>query len=515
MFKLLARLGLSAIALQLSGCALFYRYEAISEPPPRHAANEPLQPRASTIQPVLTVPIKSLESAANTAAGQVLPVSGRGEARLASLEIMKPWPFSGCLICEYLDAQWNFTVSQPAPIAVTGKNDRLVVSVPAALDGGAGFKGEIAKWLSLTNKRFGAAVEVDFASGLAAGLDFCPVLTGTSLDYRWTTPPYVQLIGRSCFFGYCFGPWNLEFERPVDAELKPKLQGFAASLQQQIPCAPIRSELAKVWKGYSFPVKVPYEELYLNIRPKALHVPGLGVTASDVVFAGRLDADVSLDPSAMAAEPLPLPPNHPLPISPGRFSLAVPISTKYYTFSALARQQLAGQRFEASTSLGDVRVTPTNVDLYPTADGKALALGVSVAVEFDYLFFLNSSGTVWMTATPEALDGGRRIRLTDMKVTRKFSNPIWDLASVVLEDKIAAALRDGFELDLNPPLSQAEADITRMINNAGQGSGVALSARDVKISVGRMLANDKAFQLEAIFDAKVEASLGQLSLGAP
>ncbi len=513
MFRTLC-VGLFLVATaQLGGCALFYRYEAISAQPPRDSANEALQPRASTIQPSLSMPLVVLQDAANAATSKVLPFGVSDGRRLASLEIMKPWPLSGCWICEYLDAKWHYTVSQPNPVAIGGEANQMVVKVSAAIDGGAGFNGTIAEWLSLTNKSFSAAAEVNFSSGLTANQNFCPTLKGLDLTYRWITEPSVQLIGRSCVLGdrFCFGPANLEFGGAVDNEIRPQLQTIKSSLQQNIPCAPVRDALAKAWTTYSFPVKVPYEELFLNIVPQALYIPGLEVTSTDVVFAGRLDANVSLDPTAAPANPIPLPENKPAPISPGRFSLAVPISTRYYTFEALAKQELDRQKFIGSTPLGKVKVTPTKVDLYPTANGQQLAIGVAVAVEFQYLFFLNTSGTVWLTAKPEAVGGGRKVRLSEVKVTRKFDNPIWNIASVLLEEKVAEALGSGFEMDLSQSFSKAEGDITNMINNAGQG-GVRLVASDVKIGVGRMLANEKAFQVEGLFDAKVDATLGRIAV---
>ena len=502
-------------ASQLGGCAFFYRYSAISEQPARLPANEPLQPRASTIQPALSMPLVTFETAANTATGKVLPVRVVGEETIAKVRIEKPWPFSGCLICESLDAKWNYTVSQPAPITVTGEpvQNKLVVNVSGALSGGAGFGGEIAKWLSLSNKNFDAAVEVRFESGLAADQNFCPTLTGIYLKYRWLTPPRVELIGRSCVLNglACFGPWNLEFEGAVDNSIKPKIGEVKDLFQQNIPCAPVREALAKAWRPYSFPVKVPYQQLHLNIVPQALYIPGLQVTNTDAVLSGRLDANVSLDPEAVSTTPIPLPANKPAPISPGSFSLAVPVSTLYYTFEALAKQELDRAKFITNSPLGRVRLTPTKVELYPTDNGQKLALGVSVAVEFQYLFFMNTSGTVWLTAKPEAVDGGRKVRLSEVKVTRKFANPIWDVASVLIEDQVTRAIRNGFEMDLSQPFSKAEGDITDLVNNAGQ-DGVKLTASDVKIGIGRMLANEKAFQVEALFDAKVDASLGKVTL---
>lgn len=504
-----------AVLTQLGGCALFYRYGPISEQPTREPANAPLEVRASTLQPDLSMPLAALQGAANAAASTVLPFEQDGSQRLAEIRIEKPWPFYGCLICESLDAQWHYKVDQPSPIVVAGDPNlnRVVVNLPAAINGGAGFNGEIAKWLSLNNKSFGAAVEVRFASGLAADRNFCPSLSGLDLDYRWITDPYIQLIGRSCVLGnnFCFGPANLEFAGDVDRQIRPQLQTIASTLQHNIPCAPVRDSLSKAWKPYSFPVKVPYEELFLNIMPQALFFPGLQVNSTDITFVGRLDAKVSLDPSPLPSTSIPLPENKPAPISPGRFSLAVPISTQYYTFGALAKQALDQQKFISETSVGRVRVLPRKVDLYPTAGGQQLALGVAVAVEFEYLFFLNTSGTVWLTAKPEAVGGGRKVRLSEIKVTRKFTNPIWKIASVLIEDRLTQAIKDGFEVDLNQPFSTAEADITKLINNAGQGE-VKLTASDVKIGLGRMLANDRAFQVEALFDAKVDASLGQIAI---
>lgn len=512
--RALQALALAAVVLQLQGCALFYQYEAISEKPPVEGSDAPLEPRLSTLQPSLTAPLTLLQQAANVATDKVLPISENDSQRIASLEIMKPWWLGGgCFICDYLDLDWHYTASKPKPITVTGADNKLAVMLPAEIKGGGGFRGEIAKWLSLTNKSFGAGAEITFKSGLGANINYCPTLVGTELDYRWNPEPYFQFIGRSCVIdgNFCFGPWNLEFGTLIDRQIRPKLGAIASELQQNVPCEPIRTELAKVWRKYSFPVKVPYDELHLNIVPRSLYFPGLGVTDKDIVFSGRLDATASLDPALGGTEPLPFPQNVPLPISPGRFSVAVPISTRYYTLNALAKQAVEQAKLSTSTSLGDVLVTPMSVEMFPTADGAQLALGVSVAVEFQYLFFLNTSGTVWLTAKPEALNSGRKIRLSNVKVTRKFTNPAWDLASVLLDTKISEAVEKGFEVDLDQALSKAEADITSAINGAGQGGTVNLAARDVKLSVGRMLAAEKAFQLEVIFDALVEANLGRVS----
>lgn len=497
----------ATLLVQLSGCAMLYNYDAISKKPVKGGLLEPMQPRLSTIQPALTIPLSELQAAANSAAAGVLPFSDKGDPKIASIEVTGP--FGIVLGRVDLDAHWNYTVTQPAQVRVKGGQDKLTISLPAQIDGGAGFGGDLAAILKLDNKNFGAAANFLFESGLRANTQFCPELINPDLDYQWITPPYVELVGESCILDACIGPWGINLESQVNPKLRPMLQKVAADLQKGIQCEPVRESLAKIWRGYSFPVTLPYEKLYLNVSPKAMHFPGLGVNSTDILVAGRLDATVSLDAVPGASAPIPLPQNIPIPISPGRFSIAIPISTQYYTFEALANQLLTGKKFVTPTPIGKATILPIRVEVYPSGD--KIAIGISFAVEYP-IFFLNSSGTVWLTAKPTAIDNGRRIQLSDVRVTEKFSNPIWNFAAVVLQETITKAVADGFELDLNPPLSQSENQLVKIIDEAGQGSGVSMNARDVKIGVGRILTNDKVFQIEAILDAIVDAKLDPIRM---
>jgi hypothetical protein len=507
MLRLVYMLMAVVLSSCLTGCALFYRYDAISEKPPESAASAPLQPRESSLQPSLTAPLSLVEAAANQAVDKVLPYTPPEGHQGFDVDNKV---FGVCLPCLHADLYWDFTAYKLANISISGRNNELAIRLPAGADGEARIGGDLAKYLSL-HKRFGVGVVVDFGIGLDVDSSFCPHPTSSHADFAWSPQPYVEVVGRNCLFGACVGPWRLEFGSYAEPAIRGQLSAVNATLYHAIDCQPIRDKVAEVWHPYAFPVHVPYEDLYFNIVPEKIYFPGLGVTQSDLVFEGRLDILASLDPAPVSTTPLPFPSNTPLTVTPGRFSLAVPLSARYYTLSALAKQALDGQRFEASTPLGGVRVTPMGLDIYPTDDGRSLAIGVQVAVEFQYLFFLNTSGTLWLTATPEAVDSGRRMRLKDVKVTRKFSNQIWNLASVVLDDKISNAIRDGFELDMTVPIAKAEADITNMINNAGQGSPVTFQARDVRLGLGRFLANSKAFQLEVLFDALVSAQLGQIA----
>lgn len=510
----MSRLTLWALSAPcLSGCALFdalHRYESISEPPPKGGLLEPMRPRASTIQPALNIPIAGLQAAANAAANKVLPVSESRSQRIASIELRDPI-FNTCILCESLDVHWGYTAALAGPITVSGGNDRLAVTLPARVDAHFGFGGELARIFALDRKNAAVAAEVSFASALRADSRYCPALVDTAINYRWLQGPELEIIGENCFLGACIGPWRYNFASYVDPTIRPGIAPAIAELQNRIPCEPVRHALQKIWKNFSFPVAVPYvERMYLNITPKALYFPGLGVTPRELVLAGRFDALVSLDTAPGSDEALPLPVNAPLPISPGKFSLAVPVSSKYYTFEALAKQEVVGKSFAAQTPLGEVVLRPKKVEIYPS--GEHIALGVSFILDSDWSIF-DTSGTVWFSAKPSAIDGGRKIRLSEITVTRKFSSPIWNLASVLLQERLAAAVATGFELDLSQPIGAAEAQLSAILGQAGQGSGIVFNARDVALRVDRILTNDQLFQVEVVLDATVDAQLGTINLG--
>lgn len=502
---------LAISSFMASGCALFdfvHKYEAISEPPPKGGLNEQLQPRASTIQPALSLPISELQGAANAAAAKVLPFSDRGRERIGEIRIEDF--FGNCIICESLDANWHYTAGFPPgkAIVLSGGQDRLAVTVPAKMDGGVGFGGDLADLFDLEDKSINAEVEATIASGLRADINFCPRFIGPSLNYHWITPAQIEVVGKNCIFGACVGPWRINFASLIDPHIRSAIPRVLAELEKGVPCEPVRGALAQIWRNYSFPIVVPYiERMYLNIEPKSMYFPGLGVTSSDILVAGRLDAIVAVQPTPGPAGPIPLPQNVPAPITPGRFSIAVPISAKYYTFEALAKQELFRNEFQSDSPLGEVQVRPKNVTIYPSQD--RIAIGIAFVLDFDFWLF-NTSGTVWLAAKPTAIDGGKKIRISDVTVTRKFSSPIWEVASVLLEGRVRDAIANGFELDLTQPIQTAEKQLTDIISQAGQGNGFVLTAEDVRIGIGRIMTNDDLFQLEVVLDAIVRAKLERI-----
>lgn len=507
----LTRFAMAALALSsLSGCALvdaLRQYDAISEAPPKGGLQEPMRARASTLQPSLALPLSSLQSAANAAAAKLLPFTGGGSQRIGKIEIRDPI-FNSCIFCESLDVNWRYTAGLAGPVAVSGGADLLSLTMPVRIDGGFGFGGFLAGLFGLNNKSVAAAAELSFRSRLRADRNFCPAFHDTTLDYRWLQGPEVEIVGQNCVLGACVGPWRYNFGSHIDPAIRAAIPGIVGELERAIDCAPVRAELQKVWRNHSVPVALPYAgTMYLNIAPKALYFPGLGVTAQDALLTGRLDALVSLDAAPAGTAALPLPVNEPLAIAPGRFSLAVPVSTRYYTFEALAKQELVGRFFTAQTPLGEISVQPTRIAIYPS--GERLALGIGFVLRDPNSVF-GTSATVWLSAKPLAVDGGKKIRLSDITVTRKFSNPLWNLASVLLQDTLAKAIADGFELDLHHNVGHAQRQLAAMLATAGQGSGIDFAARDIDLRVERIFTNDQLFQVEVVLDATVDARLGTL-----
>lgn len=488
----------------LPGCALFdfaHRYQAISEPPTQGGVAAPMPVQASSLQPVVHVPLASIESAANIAASTVLPIHGQGRERIGEWRV-EAWPF-GCVLCVALDVDWQYDAGLTGPIRVTGGSNLLGITLPFRVSGKAGLNGDIAKILSLNGKNIVAAADISFQSGFAPDLRFCPRVKSVSLKYAWTEGPSVQIIGKNCLGNLCVGPWNYNVDHYIDPELRAAIPKLTQGLDQNLPCEPVRGELAKIWSTRSFPITVPYEKLFVNLTPTALYIPEVQVDTQRLSVMGRLDAMVSVDNQPIAEKPLALPSNTPAPITPGLFSFAIPVSTRYYTLEALAKGQLLGRTFSASTPLGGIAVRPKSIRIFPS--GESVAIGVGFVLDYQYKIF-NTSGTVWFSARP-VVENGKVLRLADIRITRRFDNPIWAVASFLLEDRVQGAISNGIVIDLTQTLTNAEQQVTASLNGASQGQGFDINAHDVSIGIGRILTADPALQVEGLFRATVDVTM--------
>lgn len=503
------RMTLIAImpSVLLSGCAMFdflHSYKDISEAPKEGGVPAALQTRTSTIQPVVNVPLSLIQSAGNQAASKVLPINKNGRENISNWELRDPI-FHGCIICASLDADWEYSAGLFGQITVTGQSNKLWIGVPARIDGKVGLAGDIARLLSLNGKSFKAGVDARFGSGFGADSRFCPKVRDVSIEYNWTDGPSFEIIGKSCLGDLCVGPWNYDLRPHLEPEIRKAIQQVEGGLNNNLPCDPMRTELQKIWWTRNFPIILPYaDKLYLNIEPVSLHIPDVGIDQQQMSIAGRLEAKVSVDIQPIPEKPLELPPNTPAPVDPGRFSLAIPVSTKYYTLQALAKQQVVGRKFSTDTPLGSITVRPKAVRIYPSDNN--IAIGMPFVLDYEYKLF-NTSGTIWFAGQPESTNNGKAIRIHNIKVTRKFDNPIWSVASVLLEGKVQEAIADGFLIDLTKPLSDAENQLMESVNRAGDGKGFQLHAHDASIAVGRILTTDAALQVEGLLDAVVDATM--------
>lgn len=503
-------------SLGASGCSTFdalHTYCDISEAPPHGGSVIPLGPRASTIQPYVAYPVSSLQPPANDAVSKLLPFNASGSSNIAKWEI--DWPGGSCCFFKgSIDANWQIHASQIDPVRVVGGSDRLTAELDTAMNGSVGINGTIAQWLSLSGKNVSARAAILASTGLAFDRSYCPTIVDPGLDYRWISNPEIEIIGKSCVnvFGsdWCVGPWDYDFSSSVDPQIRNQIPSVMQSLAAGINCSPIRGDLQKVWGNYSFPLDVPYlGAMFVNISPQALFVPRLGIDATNIVVRARLDADTVVAPTPGPVGSLPLPYNDPLPISPGDFSLSVPVALRYYTLEALASQAAVGREFPADTPVGKITVRPTNIQVYPSGDH--LAIGVSFVLNYEHVL-LNTSGTVWFSSKIDATPDGKQLRLSEVAVTRKFSSPLWEIASIVLDDQLRNAISNGFQIDLTKPLGDTEAAITQALSSAGNGKGFELIATNVNTRVGRIATQDDVLVVEGLLDATVVASIESTSL---
>jgi hypothetical protein len=456
----------------------------------------------------VSVPYSALATAANNATnGMAFEASGNPDLWDPSWSIAGVTVFSG-----NLGGSYDIKANKNGPITVSNANPGLAISVPVAFSGTAGVNGTLANWFSVTGKNFSGAFHANASTQIVANQQFCPQLQNQSVSASWDPPASVEVVGHACVYKdiLCWGPWNLDISGSATGPLNSALSNGFSQVNSMMPCQPIQNDLAKVWKNYSFPLTIPdAPPLYVNVKPQALYVPGVSTDSNGATVNARLDAYITVDPTAGSTAPItPLPQNQPLPQAPGNFSISVPLSVPYASMQAAATAQLVGKEFTVGAGAEQIKIWPKKIEIYPSGD--KLVIGVGFALH-QAIYILNTSGTVWFEGSLQADSTGQKIVISNVAITRQFSNPIWDIASVLLQGQIQNAVSQGFVVDLTSTLNTAKGQMATGLSNMNADSSVKVTVANPSIGVGRIYTGDTNLTVEGLLTAKVLADLGSIS----
>ncbi len=307
----------------------------------------------------------------------------------------------------------------------------------------------------------------------------------------------------------CIGPWDYDLSSHINPKLGEGLNEVVNNINNQIPCDPVRVELAKAWKTYSVPVSVPEgPQMFVNVTPKALGSPGVVAEDQGIRLLARLDADVVLatqnQPEASLGA---LPPNTPLAGSGGKVQLAIPLVMNYRAIEAEVTKRLAESKLEFDIPGGKAVLTSSAIEIFPVQGG--VAIGVSFSAELPGRLF-DSKGTIWFRAEPVVTEGGTSVRFDNIEVTRRIDNPLWQTLTGVLITHLPQAIKDKAVVKLDDKIKDALQLLTQTATDPSKTGGVQLAVTAPSLRLGRIVPTQDSLVVEGLFDAQVTAKLSRI-----
>lgn len=481
------------------------RHQEMSEQPKRSSSSVAFEPRVSSVVASISVPYSVIQVAANNQKAQLTGAANDSvEIRCVSADFPE---FRECLT-----ANWHVNYSPNGDVVVARSEDFVRITLPAKFDGGAGFGGAIASRLSLNNKSFNGAFILTVDALVKLDDRFCPKLVPGPAAFNWTTSPSVQLIGRNNFsilgIGFNVGPWNLDVSSYITEPIRTQLNSAILSANTAIPCDPVRAELAKVWRRYSVQMNVS-PPVYLLAEPTEMSAAMFPEDQS-LKLNAMLKAKVEISTTPGKEENIgDLPPHVPMAMQPGLLAVALPLQLDYAIVESEVMKTFEGKSFDIEGPGGKSNVVLKSLELYPS--GNKLAVGVTFTADLPSQFF-DTSGTIWLSGEPVVDPTGKILSLKDATVTRQVDNGLWNALSAAFQDTINSEIQKNLHYDLSADEAKAIQDIQTAVADSSKTGGILFSVTEPNIKFGRVIAGEKSFFIEALLDAKWDATLGDIQL---
>jgi hypothetical protein len=410
--------------------------------------------------------------------------------------------FDATLARECLEADWSVEVKRHGEIAISGNGERMRVIFPLFISGETVFSGTVASLLDVSHARFTG--EFFAISDATLGLDkaLCPVVEIGDIGFDWQELTKAEIFGRHDFrlagVGFTVGPWKLPLGPLVGRSLKDSLRAALAGANGAIPCDERRSELVKLWQDYAIPATFP------DAPAPSLTVVALG-RGPDGLFAEaeRAQFIASLNASTEPAQPRNIAALRQASTGGeiGRSAFRVPVRAPYSLMSETTSEALHGKVFEAPVDTGKVTVRVRSVEVYPSGDRLAAEISFGVRLPGRVLETL---GRVWMTARPVLDPDGRRLRVTDVTLTRRIDGPLWPVVDIVVYGDLRKALEATTIADLGPVADRAVAKLRAVMSDPSRAGRNRFSLGNTRVAFTGPILDEDGLVAEAMFDATID-----------
>ena len=318
---------------------------------------------------------------------------------------------------------------------------------------------------TISAEDIGGVVPRETATGAATvhadiRLDIRPDWTPTakvSIDYDWTTPPGVTLLGRRITF--------------ID-KADDKLAGVVAKLERDLPkqlrALDARKEAAAAWRQGFTVLELNHENppVWLRVTPTRIGFAGYQVRGRDLVLTATAEALTQTFVGDRPADPAPTPlPDLSRQVKQPTLAFQVPVLADYAQLEPVLTRALArlAARGIDIPKAGPVDAKFSDVTIYATT-GDRLAVGITVDARLKSGLIDRTRGRIWLTGEPHNDDNSERVEIRDLRVAantdRESVNLLIQLFQTpVVVEAIRQSLTQDFAHDYAKVLRSARAAI--------------------------------------------------------
>ncbi len=308
-------------------------------------------------------------------------------------------------------------------------------------------------------------------------------------------------------FGVTILGQRMDFTPKVDPKVREQFEALQAKAPELLAHLDVKGKAEDAWaKAFATVHLGTSPDTWLRFTPETIGYQSYRITGRELQFSvllgGKAETFLGKQPAPAKATPLPKL-QRTLP-DPG-FAFTMPVAIDYDVFRGQGRRTLKlGQaQMLDLPNIGKVRTTVTGLSIYQTTGGK-LAVGVT----FDATpstDILRTRGIVWLIASLEQDNSGKRVRVGDLQVYSQSDNePIDLLVNIAQSDPINHEIRSALVYDFTPDYDDALKQGNDALNQK-LPNGLALAGKLDDLSVDRIVAGPDA--LMVLLAAKGSASL--------
>ena len=350
------------------------------------------------------------------------------------------------------------------PIRLSGRGDRLLITMPIHAEIKAEKVGGIASKTATGDAIVHAVARLSIAG------NWRPTAK-VSIDYDWTTPPGIDLLGQ-----------RIEFADKADERLKPIVAKLERTLPRQLAALKLRDQLDGMWrKGFAvLSLNCDNPPAWMRVTPQRLGFGGYRINGNrlELTLAAEARTETFVGPRPADPVATALPPPSPIPPTRG-LRFFVPVLADFHQLEPVVQRVLRKRAARGITlsGVGPVEATFGAVTIYATDNGK-LAVGVDAVAKSREHPSLSTKGRIWLTALPYNDQNSQFVQARDVALAADTDSDLTDLlirlfSDVSVQASIAEGLRHDFTPDYQRVLGKARAAI------GGRREGDFLLAADV------------------------------------